>query len=89
MRPYYIVVEWEDEQADREDGETGGAYEYATETDPLELITSTELAKREAEAMVASGEATWATVLVGTGETWEDVDVETAALLYSYTTDGR
>lgn len=89
MKPYVIVIEWEDEQADRYEEETGGAYEYATETDPLELIASIELAKREAEAMVASGEATWATVLVGTGDTWEDVDVETASLLYSYASDGR
>lgn len=89
MRTYFIVIEWEDEQADRYEEETGGAYEYATETDPLELIASVELAKREAEAMVASGDATWATVLVGAGDTWEDVDVETAALLYSYAADGR
>lgn len=79
----YVVIEWEDETADPDEGETGGAYEYAEE-DGLELHASIQLARREAESMVASGDATWAAVLVGQGDEWEDVDVETAELMYSY-----
>ena len=83
----FIVIEW-DNGGDVDDWETGGydggAYEFAEETDGAQLHVSIELAKREAEAMVSTGDATWAVVLVGTGETGEDVDIESAELVYSY-----
>ncbi len=83
----YIVIEWDD-GGDADDWESGdyigGAYEYAEETDGVELHISIELAKDEAEALVAEDGAAWSHVLVGKGETWEDVDQETAELVYEY-----
>ena len=82
----FVVIEW-DGGGDADDWEAGdydgGAYEYAEETDGIQLHVSIELAKREARKLVERG-AAWANVLVGDGETWEDVDVETADAVYSY-----
>lgn len=83
----YIVIEW-DSGGDADDWEAGdydgGAYEFAEETDGVQLHVSIELAKREAERLVGEEGAAWAQVLVGHGESWEDVDQETAELFYSY-----
>lgn len=87
-KEYLIVIEWgADEEPDPDDlyQEAGDAYEFGGAVAPEELAGSILGAKEEARDLLDSlGAGHWVDVLIGVGETVDDVDVETALKVYTF-----
>lgn len=80
-----VVIEWDAcEDADEWDEGDAGAYEFASAATPEELHAAVCGAKEEALDLLHANGAGWVSILVGPGETFEDVDVETAERVITF-----
>lgn len=78
-----VVIEW-DANGDEWDECDAGAYEFADAATPEELHAAVCGAKEEALDLLHANGAGWVSILIGPGETFEDVDVETAERVISF-----
>lgn len=86
---YLLIIEWdtgeEPDPDDLEQAETCGAFEYADAIAPEELEAALLGAKEEARDLLDSNGSGWVSVLVGIGECVDDVDVENAVQVITFT----
>ena len=82
-----VVIEWDTNGStdqDEWDVDAAGAYEFADAATPEELHAAVCGAKEEALDLLHANGAGWVSILIGPGETLEDVDVETAEQVITY-----
>lgn len=82
-----VVIEWDANgttDPDEWDECDAGAYEFADAATPEELHAAVCGAKEEALDLLHANGGGWVSILVGPGETFEDVDVDTAEQAITY-----
>ena len=82
-----VVIEWDangSTDPDEWDECDAGAYEFADAATPMELHADVCGAKEKALDLLHENGSGWVSILVGPGETFEDVDVETAERVISF-----
>ncbi len=84
-RKRLVVIEWDaNGDPDEWDECDAGAYEFADAATPEELHAAVCGAKEEALNLLHANGAGWVSILIGPGETFEDVDAETAERVISF-----
>lgn len=86
-RPRLVVIEYDaNVSTDRDEWDANGvgAYEFAVAETPMELYAAVCAAKEEALELLNANGAGWVSVLIGPGETFDDVDVDTAEYVISF-----
>lgn len=79
-RKRLVVIEWDANG----DECNAGAYEFTDAATPEELHAAVCDAKDEALNLLHENGSGWVSILIGPGETFEDVDVENAERVISF-----
>lgn len=83
-RKRLIVIEWDANGDGDPDECNAGAYEFADAATPEELHAALCDANEEALYLLHNIGGGWVSILIGPGETFEDVDVETAEQVITF-----